>query len=323
MPKAHIKRSAPFYPLRIYLDQLAELFGKAAKADNPALFLYRHHARTPLFMAESIARLLDRIYQSKKTAHALKLFKKLEDSLGKIDDYDHWVKQFVKAKGLKKEQLAYFMAYRNKALDRLNKKLRRKDFYLQRFEELSLKLEIDFNNAALITGLEGAIKEEMSRCFRFYESCAGKLTSIELQVHELRRKLRWLSMYAQSLKGIIVLKAAPEKYAWEKEFITRREKESPYHQLEVRHNLNTHITFNREAFYALGFVIEELGRIKDKGMKIEVFSEMLRKTLDPADPVRQATRQLKLPYTLAGQLQKAEELLDAFFMSYQVYQKLL
>lgn len=323
MTKLPAKPSIPFYPLRIYMNELTELFSAAKQASDPALFLCRHPARTSLFMAESVARLLHEVYQTKKTARALKLFKKLEDSLGEIDDHDQWLKQFSKVKDIKKEQLAYFSARRDKALERLNKKLSRRDFYGRRFKELALKLDVDFNDTRLIAALEKAIRREAALCLKFYESCAGSFSSMELQVHELRRKLRWLSIYAQSLRGIIVLKTCREKHGWEKEFITKREKESPYNQLTVRRNLQRHIVFDRNVFYALGFVVRELGRIKDKGMKIEVFAEMLRKTRKPADAEREAVKQLGLPYTLAGQLQKADRLLAGFFVREQVYQKLL
>ncbi len=315
--------SSAHYPLRVYVERLLDLFHQAMASPDPALFLFKNDARTPLFMAEALIRLLNAVEKNEKTAKALKLFKKLEDKLGIIDNYDQLAARFAKIKGVKKEQVYYFIQKGNTELDKLNKKLKEKDFYLQRFQEILLELDIDFNDTAFIEPLQSEIELELKRCLYFYTSFGGAPVSMEDQVHEIRRKLRWISIYAQCLQGVIALKPEPKKAAWEKEFITKRELASPYLKVIVRKNLDKHIFFHQSAFYALGFMIEELGAIKDKGMLLEAFAKMLEKTGTEGDAEAKAAKTMKLSYTMEGELKAAGILLDKFFIRYTIHEKLL
>ena len=107
----------------------------------------------------------------------------------------------------------------------------------------------------------------------------GNFTKMEEEIHELRRKMRWLSIYGVSLQGVIKLETNHKKESWDKKYLTKNIIELPFNKLPV-HNFPAHIFYNRNHFYALSWLIFELGQIKDIGFRIEFLVKVIRKTSD-------------------------------------------
>ncbi len=311
-------------PLQLYTRQLTKLFRQSSRSPNPALFLYRHKARGPLFMAESITRLLCEIHNDKPVEKALHTFKKLEDLLGKIDDDRHFVEYFSKRKKVDKACIAYYGEKRDKIYDKLNKKLRKNDFYLDDFKKFEDSLEIDFNKPGLVLKLQAQIKKDLEAAYIFYKQYPGRFTDMSSQVHELRRKLRWMSIYSQSLQGLIILKPGHAKYKWPKAIVSNARK-SPYNKLPGGKNLRRHIVYDQQTFYALNFVVDRLGRIKDKGMEIEALAKAIKKTCRHKSHHAEALaiQQLQVNYTMESMLKQAHSLMKDFFMAHKGHKKLV
>ena len=81
-----------------HLNQLQILLDKAANQKNPALWLYRNNARTPLFMLEGLSKLYAGVHNKKKFSKLKEHFKNLEDVIGTIDYYDSFAKDLLKIK---------------------------------------------------------------------------------------------------------------------------------------------------------------------------------------------------------------------------------
>jgi hypothetical protein len=318
-------KAGQLFPVQTYCKPILTLLQQAIAQNNPTLFLYKKNVRTPLFMMESLTRLLKKIHSDAEIDDAHKTSKKLEDLFGQVDHYDALVKQFSKQKSITKAQLDYFTKKRDKIVSKANQKLRKRDFYQAIFNELQQEFKIDFNNKAVVVKIENQIKQELADCFNFYKQFTKGFDDMELQVHEMRRKLRWISIYNQSLQGLIALKADKSKYAWEKEFITKTELESPYNKPVIKKNLTHTIVFNQKAFYALSFVIKNLGDIKDKGLAIEALSKAIKKTskITATNLKLPVTKQLKSSYTEEDLLKQAHALLHKFFISYKIHDKLI
>lgn len=312
-------------PLQIYSKQLLQLFKKAQSSKNPALYLYSNNARTPLFMAESVTRILMELSANPNFEKWHKVFKKLEDTIGEIDYYDAALKNFSTNKLIEKESLAYLIKKKNKLVDKLNKKLIEKEFYLPIFNQVLLANELNLNDKLIIGEIKERLKQELENVFDFFSQYHDSFDNMELQVHELRRKLRWISIYAQSLNGIIVLKTIKEKYEWEKEFITPAEKTSPYNKLTVAKNLNNYIYFNNKAFYALSNVIRKLGEIKDVGLSILLLEKCIRKThTKKIENIQEkAQKQLKLNVNEHDLLNEAHKILLLFLKKYRIQEVLI
>ncbi len=318
------KPFSSFDPLRAYVLQLSALFERASKSRNPALFLYTRKARQLLFMAESLLRLLDNVYNQPVVHKARRVVKKLEDNLGRIDDFDGMLQRFSKLRTIKQKQLDYFTAKRDKQLEKLNRRLKHKQFYQVFFTEVLADIRINIHDKDFIARLKRDMQRELRLSSDFYKNLEA-FTDMETQVHELRRRLRWVSMYGESLGGVMRLKPATEKYVWEKEFITRRELDSPYNKLPLRKGLAKYIDVNKKAFYALSFVISELGNIKDEGLALPAFEKALKKTSaqNTRQAHKQAVEQLKPAQTEKELLLAAHGLLRKFFVEYTIHQKLL
>ncbi len=312
-------------PLQFYSKQLLQQFKKAKAAKNAALYLYKENTRTPLFMAESLTRILLSLSANPNFEKWNKVFKKLEDTLGEIDFYDAALRNFSKNKLIEKESLAYLLKKRNKVIDKFNKKLIEKEFYLPVFNQAFLSHELNLNDKLIIGEIKKHITRELDNISEFFSQFPNSFDNMELQVHELRRKLRWISIYAQSLNGIIVLKAVKGKYVWEKELITPAEKTSPYNNLVIVKNLKDYIYFNNKAFYALSNVIKKLGEIKDPGLNLLLLEKCMRKTHSEKilNIRKKAQEQLKLNLSEHDLLNEAHKVLLLFLNKYAIQNELI
>ncbi|MDX2172504.1 MAG: hypothetical protein SFY56_05245 [Bacteroidota bacterium] len=312
-------------PLQIYSNQLLLLFQKAKTSKNPALYLYSKNARTPLFMVESLTRILLELSANPNFEKWHKVFKKLEDSIGEIDYYDAALKNFSSNKLIEKKSLEYLLKKKNKLVDKFNKKLIEKEFYLPVFNQALLANELNLNDKLIVGEIKKHIVSQIENISEFFSQFHDSFDNMELQVHELRRKLRWISIYAQSLNGIIVLKSIKEKYEWEKEFVTPAEKKSLYNNLTVAKNLNNYIYFNNKAFYALSNIIRRLGEIKDVGLNILLLEKCIRKThTEKIENIRQkAQEQLKSNASEQDLLNEAHKILLLFIKKYRIPEELL
>ncbi|PBQ32909.1 hypothetical protein CNR22_14375 [Sphingobacteriaceae bacterium] len=309
----------PFSPLQKQSHQILEFLQRSASQKNPAWFLYHHKVRSPLFMAESVTRILTEITEEKFLLKAGKKIKKLEDSLGALEDYDTLVTLFSKNKKIKKEQVAYFEKKLEKTQKKLNSKLIEKEFYQEIFQHLSSS-KLNLNNKEWVEKFKKQISKELNDGYSFFTKLKTGFTSMEEEVHEIRRNLRWISIYAQSLDGLIVLDADSKKYSWEKKFITQAEKKSPYNKLPLQKNLEAYIHFNKKAFLALSFVITKLGEIKDKGLRWENLAESLPENKNAMDL---AAKQLNLKYNQEDLFKEAYDLLEDYFVTHRIHELLL
>ena len=314
-----------YQALQEYSLQLRDLFQKSLSQKNPALFLYQNKTRTPLFMAESLCRILSKVLKTKQLTKGLNNIKSLEDALGQIDLYDSLYLEFSKNKTVKPEQLNYFLKNKNKVVTDFNKKLIKNNFYQNLFNALSSITETTTKRKQLLVELEIRIEKEIQKCLGFYLERPDKFTRLEEELHDVRRKLRWISIYAQSFNGIIVLDDDKNIYPWEKKFITQEEIASPYNKLVVRKNLHYYIHFNKKAFLALSHVVNQLGVIKDAAIEMEELKKATLKTSAKTQlaATKLVVKQLNLKRTQEDLLEEAHTLLKEFFITYKIHELLI
>jgi len=109
-----------------FLKQLEELFVKSSKQKNPALWLYQHNARTPLFMLEALSKLYGAIHNKKKFGKLKEQFKVLEDAIGAIDYYDSYAKELTGNKNIPVTVTGYMQAQSREKIQSLNEILKEK-----------------------------------------------------------------------------------------------------------------------------------------------------------------------------------------------------
>lgn len=301
-----------------FLNQLQELLVKSSKQKNPALWLYQNNARTPLFMLEGLAKLYSGIHNEKKFEKIKAHFKLLEDALGQIDYYDAFAKEFAGNNNIPAAITNYLQAQSREKIQSLNEILKEKEWLGDgnaRIEKIRKKLEnADWQNE----------KEEIKSIHRFYITAINKIlefinqkdfhfTNLENEMHEFRRMIRWLSIYPQALRGCIQLsKPATAAPAYLAKYLTKEITTSPFNIMSEAADQKYFLLFDQNRFYALSWMIAELGNLKDSGLKVEVIEEAILQT-SPQGPAGKTNEKdaLAEAYKLSGAEQSTIEQLLA------------
>ena len=295
-----------------YLIQLQDLLTKSAKQKNPALWLYKNNMRTPLFMLEALAKLYTGLHNKKKFTKLKEHFKILEDVLGAIDYYDSYAKELSKNKTIPAALIFYLQAQSREKIQSMNELLVDNNWLgndANRIKKIQKKItEVDWlKEEDEIKTINEFYGEAIYGITAFIAKTKFNFDNVEEDVHELRRKLRWLSIYPQALRGCIQLsksKIAPKHLT---KYLTKEIINSPFNKLPDAGDCKNFLLFNQNYFYSLSWMIAELGKLKDSGLKVVAVKEALLQTGASGD---EAT--LKKAYQLLGNKQpKLQQLLDA------------
>ena len=264
-----------FNPFLHFSKQLELLLSKASKQKNPALWLHKNDARTPLFMLEALTRLHSKAFNEKLFDKWNIRFKKLEDLFGEIEQFytlENELKLNKKSRpGVTKEVLKYFSITANNFVVKCNQRLQEKDWLNNKLKSFDYKLsefDVEYNQEYL-DELKYTMAGEIESIISFAKKSNYHFTKIEAEVHELRRKLRWLSIYAQALNGLIQLKKSNKKTKFKFNYLTKDVLNSPFNKLPPRPINTAVIEFDQDAFFALSWMINKLAQLKDNGLKIQ------------------------------------------------------
>ena len=294
-----------------FLNKLQDLLDKSSKQKNPALWLYQNNARTPLFMLEGLAKLYAGLHNKKKFSKLKDQFKLLEDALGAIDYYDAFAKEFAKNKKIPASIKNYIQAQSREKLQSLNETLKEKEWISAgniRIAKIRKKLakadwqkereETESINSFYILAIKKILNFINQKDFHF--------ENVEADIHELRRDIRWLSIYPQCLRGCIQLSKAKSSPRYLDKYLTKEITGSPYNIMPDAGDSKHFLLFNKNRFYALSWLIAELGKLKDNGLRVVVIEEALLQTTKTTD--KDAA---KKAYQLLGNKQlKIQQLLD-------------
>lgn len=313
--------------------QMALLSGQlvaARKSDDPAISLYNSGARTPLFMVESLSRIYRSIHNKKMFAKLYEDFKMPEDLLGGIDHYDVLYKELSKNKKIPKEVVTYFKDGRNNTSKSMNKMLK-KEKWISKKQKKIIKIsgklqEADWLSAAEETpAIANFLIQEIRQIKKDLETGKLSFKDIETGIHEFRRNLRWLSIYPASLDGLIQLEPQKNVPTPLKKYVTPAVVNSPFNTLPAPKKGWKTIKINANNFYALSWLIAELGYLKDQGLKIHALTEALEH-----EGIYEGSSAIRKAQELGGQkkvqvrdlLIQAESITNDFVSKHHVLDKL-
>ena len=195
-----------------FLTKVDNILTEAASSEDPGQFIYSHDMRTPLFMLEALSRIYKKIHAHKKIKKINKVFKDIEDFLGEIDYYDGFYKQFAADKNIPELITHYVKEKTDKKIKEFNKHLKKEKWigkHKKRLKKIYKKLDsiewFDQKNDTVAV-LE-VYQNDIEKIIKKYKNNTKEFTDIEKDVHELRRKLRWLSIYPQALRGLMELES--------------------------------------------------------------------------------------------------------------------
>lgn len=266
-----------------FLVPFGELLHNAHASENPAPFLFSNGARDVLFRLEALSRIYKGLHNKKIFDDLDEDFKELEDALGAIDYFDAYEKEFLKIKTLPPSFINYFIEGRIAKQEKLNKILKKKKWISEKLDKLkeiesSLEkadwLEADKDRIAIGEFLVKQIDKFTSK----YEKGKLHFNDIEEGVHEFRRKLRWFSIYASALDGLIQLKKSATTDSGMEKYLLPEVINSPFNVLPESPLGIQPLFINDQLFYALSWAIAETGKLKDEGLRNEAIHIAVEET---------------------------------------------
>lgn len=266
-----------------YLIQIEMLLAQAYESKRPALWLYENDARTPFFMLEALGRLYEGMHDEKRFKKIRTWAKELEDGLGNIDFYDNYLKQFQNNHAIPVTAISYISDQLDNSVVNLDRFLLNKKWvgeYPKMTSKIRKNLEkIDWKKEKKECLLATAkIVVDCDYINEFIAKTRKGFTELEAEVHELRRDIRWLSIYAKSTDGLIQLADTFEDQSHLQQFITDEVRQSPFNKMPEVGTLKSIILLEQNNFYALSNWIFKLGTLKDKGLSVLVLAEAIEKT---------------------------------------------
>ncbi len=273
-----------------FLLQLEGLLQQASQSENVALFLFENDARTKLFMLEGLSKLYTGLHNKKIFKYTNDHFKLLEDALGEVDYYDGYAKDFLADNEMPATIRLFMEEKKAEKLGDLNTLLLKKKLIghdPSRIKKIRKKLQkADWKKPEEEMQLiKLYYAKEIEDINHFYKSTGSDFIDIEAQVHDLRRKLRWLSIYPQALRGAVQLADSGVKDDLVVKYLTPAVINSPFNVMPGVANNDVILTLEKNYFLALSNMISALGKIKDKGLRLVATSEAVRHTQFVTDEV--------------------------------------
>lgn len=267
-----------------YLVKLETLLAQAGEEKNPALWLYQNDVRTCLFMLESLGRLYSKITGKKVFKNINDSAKKMEDLFGVVDYYDGFKNNFAVNTSAPITVTAWLSGQMENNIQQLNhllikekwlgKKANKTKKFRKKLEKTKwLKQKKDTES------LKNIYEQEIEEILMFASETNNGFTKLEGQVHEMRRKLRWLSIYSKSLNGLIQLSDSqllPD--ASINFYLTEEIINSPFNIMPEPGDNKYAIVLERNYYLALSWVIAKLGIIKDEALEVFALTEALQAT---------------------------------------------
>ncbi|MEN9800772.1 MAG: hypothetical protein RL653_4469 [Pseudomonadota bacterium] len=252
---------------------------------------HRLHAakgRGPLFMLEGLSRIaLGTGGDEAVFGQVLAQVKVLEDGLGEVDFWWAFLESFEKM-GLPVQLQAWAETHHAHACGKLEGALEAGGWVEHRHLPEGTKALRVRTLGRLLEDQDwpGAKKERrklaafIGKKLRRVHEAAQQLDMNDLEhgLHELRRKLRWFSIYAACLEGAVTLdkKAAPPK-GWGR-YMAPEVVNNPFNQLPAAPGGVDPVLFPAPLFYALSWMIAELGAVKDRAQLTETVDAGIRVT---------------------------------------------
>jgi len=273
--------------IRFFLDQLSGNLEAAMAAfrEDPdksfAFHVHRFDCRTPLFKIQALVRLLDK--KKKRNLRAaqalLSVTKTVEDMIGQFDfaaSLLEGLNQWDLPETLRRDILityGFAQGSLEECLLQLGWITRGKngihgdDFgfdYLHKALD-TLSFPSSGKESKYLLGFFRTLCQDLDAEVRQGKS---DLTQLEDGIHEFRRDIRWLSIYASALRGKVFLTSPVADDPFQ-DVITPENKLKKYNVLPHNEKEKDRIGFPEGGFYALGELISALGTIKDKGLVTE------------------------------------------------------
>ena len=263
------------------------LLSEATQQANPAIWLYLNNLRTPIFMLEATSRMCEKLYDDAPCFLKMKeQYKAVEDALGALDFYAAAFKNFESNSAIPDAVKQYLTKKADEKAQILNELLEKEGWLNGRkLGEIEQQLKaVDWRKDA----------KELEKIAKFYAKNVEKTIEVAYEtnfafghieeVHEIRRRIRWLSIYPQALQGIFQFaETNAEPTTQQKKYVTEAVKKSPFNVIPTTLTVENPILLDKNSFLTMSWLIAKLGELKDNGLGVELVKEALQNTAALAD----------------------------------------
>lgn len=282
----------------VQLTKLEQILLTLPHSPECALTLYKSPARQYLFYLEALTHIYKLLHNKKRFERMRLSFKSLEDQLGKMDYYDGFIKEFSVQENFPAillDNLRLHFEKEGKGLEELLKR----DGWIDKANTTLNIIKGELADARWDSGLKERKKigkviiDEIQQIKSDYHSGALNFKDIENGVHEFRRRLRWISIYAQALNGLIQLKQVDVADPQLSDYLTKEVIESPFNKMPALPPGIEPLYIEAPDFYAMSWLIAESGKLKDEGLRIICIENAIRETgYVSEEEVKACTRKL-------------------------------
>ena len=254
---------------------------EATLQKNAATWLLENNARTTLFYLEAMTYVLATMHDDKKLTKLNERFKLIEDSLGTMDYYAGMINDFKGNKKIPVSIIAHLEVELQTATFKTNALLHEQAWLgkdadrMDKVKQIVRKIDW-LSDDALIEKLHNVYHEKTAD---ITAALSQPIVSIEDDLHELRRDIRWLSIYPQAFKGYITL-TRPRAIVARKfnKYLTDEVVHSPYNVLTSVPDIISPVQLNANNFYAMSWFIAALGTLKDQGLRLDALTHAIHVT---------------------------------------------
>jgi hypothetical protein len=318
-------------PNPIILLQSLENIAKKTKNDKePHLAFYKFGSRNVLFKLEALYRIYRSIEDEDLFNDLLSKSKEVEDQLGQYD-FHLWIYNEISLnKNIPKEVIEHFKKNVSIAEDSLKKFLETSGWLISTSEnyqaDISKLREFKWPSIEVFTTkLNKFLIKQVSKIIHDFDDNEYNLDEIEVGIHELRRKIRWISIYASSVEGVIQLKSSNNSTASFQKYLQPDVVNNPYNKLPAKLKDSRIIYIKSIYFYALSWIIEELGKLKDEGLfKYHIINELKGSNNISADHKQLTLDELEINEDYSKVISNiAKEICNDFFKKNLILQHIL
>ncbi|MFC5284222.1 hypothetical protein [Pedobacter alpinus] len=289
-----MQNSLGFKRFEKQLEKLDAILSSAKASENSTILFYKSDARQVLFYLEALSRLYKNIHNKNLFDGLKDEFKCLEDQLGKIDYYENYQKELASIPNFPTKLLEHLQKHHQIALEKLGNLLKDDDWFKTKLKDISSEL----SKADWLKPKEERkeiakeIFKEIKDIEKDYETGKLNFNYLEEGVHEFRRQIRWISIYAQALDGVIQLK--PDDLAEKlRIYLTKEVVGSKFIVMPTADGSPETIQLSQSAFYALSWMIARIGDLKDEGLKLICVEECMREiNYLPEEEIQDAAKKL-------------------------------
>ncbi len=306
------------------LQGLISLSMEAAKTDDPTLHFFKQNVRNNFFDLEAAFRIFRKTHSKEVAEPLYEIYKSAEDSLGKYDFIHASSNKILSDTKLTEELKVKVLHQEKKARIELKQFLKKENWLPDATENVSKQAEQmedilstdsdDFRNDYI-----KFLSKTISKIDEEYRKGELDPHLLEEGIHEIRRKIRWISIYAKISGGFIQTQKSEKVNSEYKKYLTEEIISSPFIKLPPCPEGVEPITIRFENFTALCWMIEALGKLKDEGLNYENQVHLLGEAKSSENKKKDSK---KSPDTLTLITEEALKICDEFFIKDNILTRL-